>query len=65
MTNHERPDQMACDGLSNTSQHPFNESSSPPSPTVKPLLSMGLLRCIRTLPNEACSSQTPMFLYRL
>ena len=24
---------MARDGLSNTSQHPFNESSSPPSPT--------------------------------
>ena len=33
MTNRESPDQMVRDGLSNTTQHPFNESSSPPSPT--------------------------------
>ena len=34
MTNRETPDQMAWDGLTGTSQHRFNESSSAPSPTL-------------------------------
>ena len=34
--NRETPDQTVRDGLSNTSQHPFDESSSPPSPTTEP-----------------------------
>ena len=34
MANRERADQTVRDGLSSTGQHPFNESSSPPSPTT-------------------------------
>lgn len=36
MTNREPPDQAVRDGLSNTSRHPFNESSSPLSRTQGP-----------------------------